>query len=221
LIGLAARIAIALGLAAGLVGAVIAVDAARHDIPARAHLNPAVVATPTPAGTLRSPASAPSPAATAGTPTSQTYPFRPTGLTLASGATAPVDPAGVGADGALEVPADPSRVGWWDGGALVGEPFGSVVLAGHLDSLRYGMGVLVELRNLRIGDVVLVTGPGRSQRFRVTETWAVPKAQLGTTAEAFRQDIPNRLVLITCAGPYDHVAHAYPDNLVVVATPIA
>lgn len=215
--GRTGRALVAVVLLAGAVGAVVA---ATDGAPARPHLSSAVAAAPTDGSTLSSSTVTPSPAATAGTPTSQVYPFRPTELTLPSGVVAAVDPAGVGSDGSLLVPPDPSRVGWWDGGALVDEPYGSVVLAGHLDSLKYGIGVMVELHNLRVGDEVVVGDADQQQRFRVTGTESVPKAELAGTAEAFRQDVPHRLVLITCTGPYDKLAHTYPENLVVIATPM-
>lgn len=158
-------------------------------------------------------------AATAGTPASQTRPFVPTTLTLPSGRTAPVDPAGVDAAGRLEVPSDPSRVGRWTGGALVDEPFGSTVLAGHVDSRDQGLGVLVELLDVGLGDVVEVGDGERSRAYVVTAVEQVPRARLAAETDTFDQDVDHRLVLITCVGAYDRVAGAYPDNLVVVAEP--
>ena len=211
------RVAAILAIVVAVVGIVVAVDDAR---PARARLAVGAPVTPTSGATLAPPRQEPTPAATAGTPASQVYPFRPTELKLPSGATAPIDVAGVGVDGSLSVPADPSRVGWWDGGALVDEPYGSVVLAGHLDSREFGIGVLVQLRDLHPGDELVLSAGEQAVRFRVTSTQSVPKALLGSAADAFAQDVPHRLVLITCSGPYDRAAHAYPDNLVVIATPV-
>ena len=48
-----------------------------------------------------------------------------------------------------QVPDDASRVGWWTGGARAGEPFGSIVVAGHVDSREYGIGILSELLSVR------------------------------------------------------------------------
>lgn len=176
------------------------------------------------AGTSSAPGSSaatrPPDARLAGTPTSQTYPFRPTTLTLPSGTVAPIDPAGVDAAQALQVPADPARLGWWTGGALVGEPFGSVVLAGHVDSRTAGLGVMVELLDIAIGADVLV-GDGTEQRlYRVVSVDAVPKARLAADFQAFRQDVEHRLVLITCGGDYDSVTHSYADNVVAIAAPV-
>lgn len=162
----------------------------------------------------------PRPARIAGTPASQTYPFRPTSLTLPSGAVAAVEPAGVDTTGTLQVPADPSRLGWWTGGALVGEPFGGVVLAGHVDSRTLGLGVLVELADTSIGAEVLVGDETQQRRYRVVSVDQVSKVRLATDIGAFRRDVDHRLVLITCGGAYDRATQSYEDNVVVIALPV-
>lgn len=173
------------------------------------------------APTEGTPAPKPPPAAIAGTPASQTYAFRPTSLQLPSGVVAAVDPAGVDARGILQVPTEVARVGWWTGGALSDEPFGSVVLAGHVDSATQGLGAMVELLDADIGAEIVVRDQSQEQRYRIVSTTAVPKARLAADAEPFRQDIGHRLVLITCGGDFDDVAGSYTHNVVIVATPIA
>jgi hypothetical protein len=180
----------------------------------------ASVTTTAPTTVAIPPAGPPTPAATAGTPTSQTVSFVPTKLTLPSGDTAPVDPAGVSGDGVLQVPDDASRVGWWTGGALAGEPFGSIVIAGHVDSRVYGIGIMSELLSAEVGDRLLLDDGTNTRMYEVSAIKQAPKAQLAAATDAFRQDVDNRLVLITCVGAYDHQAHAYPDNLVVIANEI-
>lgn len=171
-------------------------------------------------GETRTAASVP-PAAVARTPASQTYPFRPTSLQLPSGVTTPVDPAGVDGAGVLAVPSDPSRVGWWTGGAMSGEPFGSVVVAGHVDSATEGLGVMVEMVDVGIGEYVVARDGVREQKYRVVSRTEVPRARLAADAEPFQQDVAHRLVLITCGGDYDEVTRSYTHNVVVVATPVA
>lgn len=157
---------------------------------------------------------------TAGTPTSQTVTYVPTRLTLPSGRVAAVDPAGVGADGVLEVPDDPSRVGRWTGGALAGEPFGSIVLAGHVDSRDLGLGVLSELLTVKVGDQLVLDDAVSFRSYQVTAIRQAPKARLAAETDAFRQDVEHRLVLITCVGAFDRDAGAYADNLVVFAAEV-
>jgi hypothetical protein len=148
--------------------------------------------------------------------------FRPALLILPSGRRAPVAPAGVRSDGTLAVPDDASKVGWWTGGALPGERYGGVVLAGHVDSQRYGIGVLAEMLRVKAGAVITVAGsrPGLQQKYRVTRVQQIPKARLAADTDAFAQDVSQRLVLITCGGPYNRETHHYRDNVVVIAQPV-
>jgi LPXTG-site transpeptidase (sortase) family protein len=110
-------------------------------------------------------------------------------------------------------------VGWWQSGALAGDVFGSVVLAGHIDSRDWGLGFFERLRRIRPGDEVLLHDGVYEQRYRVVSTRDVPKASLATGTDTFSQQVPGRLVLLTCTGPYDRVTH-YADNLVVTAEPL-
>ncbi len=153
------------------------------------------------------------------------HPFTPLTVVLPSGRVVPVRPAQVAADGSLVVPADPGQLGWWTGGARPGDPFGSVVLAGHIDSQAYGIGALAELVHARLGQPITVRAGASAQTslltYRITARLEVPKAGLASGTDAFRQDVPGRLVLITCGGPYDAARHSYRDNLIVVASPTA
>jgi len=54
-------------------------------------------------------------------------------------ARAAVEPA-ITVDGELQVPTNVDHVGWWDGSAAAGDPFGSTVIAGHVDSATQGIG---------------------------------------------------------------------------------
>lgn len=147
-------------------------------------------------------------------------PFRPAELILPGGAGAPVTSSGLHPDGALVIPDDPAVVGWWNGGALAGDAFGSVVIAGHVDSARYGLGVMAQLRTLKPGQVVELRSGARRLSYRVTSRTSLPQAELAARTDAFRQDTPPRLVLITCGGAFDPVRHRYQDNLVIYALPI-
>jgi hypothetical protein len=159
------------------------------------------------------------PAAIVGRATAAAAAFEPTLLVLPGGRTAPILDSGVHSDGSLVIPDDPATVGWWDGGALAGDAFGSVVVAGHVDSARYGVGVMAQLKTLRTGDVVELRARGHSQRYRVTVRNELPQAELAARTDAFRQDIRPRLVLITCGGAFDPNRHRYQDNLIIFADP--
>jgi len=221
--------------ALGAYGALLAsagVAVALGAVPPQAALEPeqapALAVAPTiapgPAGQLRQHGAAAGPVPAASqevVAAGQPKPFRPTGLVLPGGTTAAVEAVGVHADGALVVPENPARVGWWNGGALAGEAFGSVVIAGHVDSRRYGLGALARLKSVRRGEVVTVTAGERSLRYRVVSTTRISQARLAGDVEFFRQDVPPRLVLITCGGAFDPRRHRYQDNLVIMAEPVA
>jgi hypothetical protein len=146
--------------------------------------------------------------------------FRPLEIVMPSGRIAPVQQSGLRSDGTLAIPDDPSVVGWWTGGALIGERFGSTVIAGHVDSRRFGIGVFAELWQVRPGAVVEVRNGALHVRYRVVSRTEVPQARMTRETGAFRQDVNHRLVLITCGGPFDHVRHRYRDNIVLIALPV-
>lgn len=153
-------------------------------------------------------------------------PFVPTLLRVPAGtgvpgsATAPVDRVVTLADGTLELPEDPGRLGWWSGGSAAGAPYGSVVLAGHIDSRVYGLGFAARMTTLQRGDVVVLGDADQQRRFRVRTRYLLPKARLSTLPRLFSDRGPARLVLITCGGAYDPVRRSYTDNLVVEAVPL-
>ncbi|WP_328333084.1 class F sortase [Kribbella sp. NBC_00382] len=155
-----------------------------------------------------------------GTPApSQRVRFVPTEIVMPGGAEATVLPAST-VGGQLVVPEHVQRVGWWDGGAEAGDPFGSVVIAGHIDSAKEGIGFFVRLERVKTGETVVLRGDGHSASYRVDSVTSVPKDALATKSGAFDQTGDHRLVLITCTGAYDRGRGGYEKNLVVSATPL-
>ncbi len=149
--------------------------------------------------------------------------FVPTVLGLEAGSvtgSAPVDPVPTLPDGSLALPDDPRRLGWWTGGSATGAPFGSVVLAGHLDSREHGLGFAARLVGLRPGDAVVLADEDQELRYRVRTRYLLPRTRLVALAALFSDRGPARLVMITCGGAYDHERGSYADNLVVEATPV-
>jgi hypothetical protein len=138
-----------------------------------------------------------------------------------AGVDAPVDPVGVTRDGLMELPVDVRRVGWYRFGPAPGEPEGSAVLAGHVDSWDQGVGALGRLRAVQPGQQVEVTdAAGSTTRWQVVTRRLVVKSGL-PLPELFTRGGPPRLVLLTCGGPFDERTRSYRDNLVVVAEPAA
>ncbi|WP_299039447.1 class F sortase [uncultured Pseudokineococcus sp.] len=138
----------------------------------------------------------------------------------AIGAVAPVDAMGVDADGAMGLPDDVARTSWYRWGAAPGSGAGSAVIAGHVASATDGRGVLADLPELGLGDAVeVVTADGSVLEYRVVTREAVVKEAL-PVAELFDDAGPERLVLVTCGGPYLRDVGAHRDNVVVVAEPL-
>jgi hypothetical protein len=149
----------------------------------------------------------------------QARPAAPSRLLIGSaGLRAPVVPVGAGPDGELAIPDEPRMVGWWVGSAPAGDPRGSTVLAGHIDSAGGGLGVLSVLRTLPPGTRIVLTDVfGAHHPYRLAARRTYPKHAL--PAEALSRRAGPRLVLVTCGGPFDEVRRTYRDNLVVYAVP--
>lgn len=144
---------------------------------------------------------------------------RPAQVTLASvGVVAPVRPVGVAEDRQMQLPPDPRVLGWYRFGPEPGTGQGSVVVAGHLDSRRLGLGPLVRLRDLEAGDAVEVaTTDGTVISYVVQDLRRYDRQALPATL--FARTGPERLRVVTCGGAYDAEAGGYQQNLVVTAVP--
>ena len=142
----------------------------------------------------------------------------PVGLRVPGlGLDATVRPVGVGLDRQMRLPDDPRVLGWYRFGPAPGDG-GSVVLAGHVDSRRFGVGPLAALQTIDVGErieVVIGSDEVRSYRVDSIETFdrkALPSAVFARTG-------PERLRLVTCTGPYLPDTGGYQQNLVVTAVP--
>jgi hypothetical protein len=145
---------------------------------------------------------------------------RPVRVTLGSvDFDARVRPVGVAADGQMQLPPDPRVLGWYRFGPAPGASTGgSVVVAGHLDSRRLGLGPLVRLRDLQVGDsVVVTTSDGATSTYTVRELTRYDRQAL--PPEVFSRSGPELLRIVTCGGEYDPEAGGYQQNLVVTAVP--
>lgn len=145
--------------------------------------------------------------------------FEPESLTLPGGASATVLPAQT-VDGQLKVPERVRHVGWWDGSSYAGDPFGTTVIAGHVDSATDGVGFFARLSRTKVGDRVTLRGNGHRAVYRVVSLQRVAKRALSSDTHAFDQTGDHRLVLITCAGSYDPDRGGYSSNLVVTGVPV-
>lgn len=131
---------------------------------------------------------------------------------------AQVDPVRVGADGVLGIPEQPTVLGWWTGGAMPGAGRGTVVVDGHLDSRRYGTGPLVRLGQLQPGDRAVLSAGKQRREYAVSALRVYRKTTL-PYAQIFAQDVPERLVLVTCGGSYSR-GQGWDSNVVVYLEPV-
>ncbi|WP_136518163.1 class F sortase [Cellulomonas telluris] len=130
-----------------------------------------------------------------------------------------VVPVGVGRGGALELPEAPDAVGWWLAGATPGAPAGSLVLAGHVDTVT-GPGVMADVLDAPLGAVVEVgDGRGGTVAYRLVERRVLPKSA-PLPDELFAAAGPHRLVLVTCGGAFDRRTRHYSENVVLLADPV-
>jgi hypothetical protein len=143
----------------------------------------------------------------------------PIRVTLPSGAQVRVLPASTNHAGVLEVPEDIERAGWWDGSSRIGDPFGSIVVAAHVDSFTQGIGTFAQLLAMHPGDEVQLESVGLRQSFRVVTAHLEAKTSLADDSRVFAPDGDSRLVLLTCGGTYDPILGGYQDNMVVIALP--
>ena len=171
-------------------------------------------------GSVGTKATPPAPDGTAAASQRKTFAPKRIRLVAANGAAAPVEAVDTGPDGTLPIPANPSTVGWWMSGALAGEVFGSVVLAGHIDSRRHGLGFFVALLDARPGDHIELSGDGLRQVYVVRSNREVDKDVLSARTGVFDRQVAGRLVLITCTGTFDRRTRHYDHNLVVTADPL-
>jgi hypothetical protein len=150
---------------------------------------------------------------------SQVVPERPTELELPSGRMLGVEVSVTDPRGRLSLPHDVDQAGWWRDGARLGDRFGAVVLAAHVDSFAEGIGPIAELLGAVPGDELHLRSRSLAQEYIVTSADLVPRDGLAGLAPALSFTGSHRLVVITCGGPYDAASGGYQDNLVVVAEP--
>ena len=94
-----------------------------------------------------------------------------------------------------------------------------MVLAGHVDSRRFGVGPLAALQTIDVGErVEVVTGREEVRSYRVDSIERFDRQAL--PAEVFARTGPERLRIVTCTGPYLPDAGGYQQNLVVTAVPV-
>lgn len=147
-------------------------------------------------------------------------PEPPQRAVLPSGAAVPVVAVSTTRDGTLDVPSDVDVAGWWRGGSRIGDPFGSVLLSAHVDSAREGLGPYAELLAVRRGQSVVLASQGLRQEYVVSSLRLLDKGPLSAHPWIYAATGPHRLVMVTCAGPFDADMGGYQRLAVVTAMPV-
>jgi sortase family protein len=156
------------------------------------------------------------PAARVGAP----RPEVPTRMMLPNGTVVPIRAVGTAADGSLDVPDDIRVAGWWRGGARLGDPFGSTLVAAHVDSYTQGLGPYASLLAVRAGQRIGVSSAHLSQTFAVVSLRVWPRASLGRHPGIFSARGARRLTLVTCSGPFLAEHGGYQNLAVITARPL-
>ncbi len=168
----------------------------------------------------------PSPTATKAIPTFVVSPVvtvtaaAPAHLIIPSiGLDAPVENVNIQANGDLGTPEKNQweGVGWYSNGPRPGEA-GSAVIDGHLDRPGGYPAVFWYLRNVQVGEMIMVVDAnGKTLHFRVTRTAAYPPLE-APLQEIFGDTGGTYLNLITCAGTWIPSQHQTTLRLVVYTT---
>lgn len=152
--------------------------------------------------------------------TGAVVPEPPAYAALPSGRRVRITPVGTTRTGLLAVPDDVDVAGWWRGGSRLGDPFGSIVVAAHVDSRTQGLGPFAELLTTARGARVRLASAGLRQTFEIRSRRLVPQGSLVDDAWIFAADGAVRLTLVTCAPPYDASRGGYQNLAVVTAVPL-
>lgn len=124
-------------------------------------------------------------------------------------------------DGLLDVPDDIRQAGWWRGGSLVGDQWGSTLLAAHVDSTKQGLGPFAALLDVRRDQRFVLTSSTLSQTYRATSMRLLEQGSLLRHPWLYSASGSRRLVLVTCAPPYLPGRGGYQRLAVVTAVPVS
>ena len=130
-----------------------------------------------------------------------------------------VAPMGVDDQGLMELPNDSNIAGWYEYGPAPADPRGTTVIAAHVDSLEFGLGQFVRLRDIIAGETIsLTTADDVVHSYTVSQIVRTPKTDVALN-ELFDRNGSPRLVLVTCGGVFNTDTGHYLDNVIVTGIP--
>jgi len=132
------------------------------------------------------------------------------------GVNAPVESVGIDRLHNMAVPVEWTDAGWYQYGTLPGA-VGNAVMDGHVDNARGKPGVFYNLKNLNVGDTIIVTNAsGTPYTYQVTKS-NVYSVKGFPSQEVFGTTTKAQLQLITCDGVWVQSQKSYDKRLVVTA----
>jgi sortase A len=150
----------------------------------------------------------------AGAPTILTNPVKVT--IPAIGVSAGVQDVGQADDGTMGVPVGYDDVAWYTLGADPGQQ-GYAAFTGHISSIYYP-GVFYNIDQLGPGNTVHVFGDDGTELVFIVQEVDTYDADSFPLDKIFAPTSDVGVVLITCGGDWDPVAHLFSDRIVVYAT---
>jgi len=134
----------------------------------------------------------------------------------AIGVNANVQDVGLADDGTMGVPIGYDDVAWYDLGADPGQA-GNAIFTGHISSIYYP-GVFYNIDSLGPGNTVHVFGDDGTELVFIVQEVDTYNADNFPLSKIFAATRQVGVVLITCGGDWDPVAHLFSDRIVVYAT---
>lgn len=134
----------------------------------------------------------------------------------AIGVDAGVQDVGLADDGTMGVPVGYSDVAWYDLGVDPGQP-GYAAFTGHISSIYYP-GVFYNIDELSQGNTIHVFGDDGTELVFIVQEVDSYSADSFPMDKIFNQTTTPGVVLITCSGDWDPVAHLFANRTVVFAT---
>ena len=125
---------------------------------------------------------------------------------------------GLEADGSMALPDESASAAWYQYGGVPGDGGRASLIAAHVASEVGGRGPFSYLREVQVGEEVIVTLSDGSQKvFLVTRLEQISKQTVDF--DSISQDSAGMLILVTCGGSWNPSIRHYDDNVVVWATP--
>ena len=141
----------------------------------------------------------------------------PAKLTIpALGVRANVQYVGLADDGSMGIPEGFDDVAWYNLGAAPGQ-LGNAIFTGHVSSTA-APGIFYNIDQLGVGNTIHVLGDDGTDLAFVVQEVDTFRADRVPMDRIFAPMDQSGLVLITCGGSWDPVAHLFADRIVVFAT---